>query len=299
MDRHAAIYIAYHRDTPLYSGKAVTPIHVGRALASSTLPAMIGDDTGDNISTRNPCYCELTAHYWAWKNDLKSSFIGLMHYRRLLEVNSASGKKKDRFAPYLSPNSFVANWDRLYEVPEPEWDVILPASRSLKKTLYDAYAEYHNVSDLDRLRDIIVARRPDFLDDFDRTLAGRQLLPGNMFVMRRPMFEHYSELLFDLMEELYDHPPENFEGRSAYDQRYIGFLGERLLTAYLPYALRHFPGLRVEHRTMLLTDKASIQGRSFSKLLWFVLKGRLTAQDMFRLVRERLRRRPERQNAPI
>lgn len=34
----------------------------------------IGDNTGDNISLRNPNYCELTGLYWAWKN-LKCDYI--------------------------------------------------------------------------------------------------------------------------------------------------------------------------------------------------------------------------------
>jgi hypothetical protein len=40
-----------------------------------------GDNTGDNISEKNPLYCELTGVYWAWKN-LECDVTGLVHYRR-------------------------------------------------------------------------------------------------------------------------------------------------------------------------------------------------------------------------
>ena len=48
-------------DDPMY-----IPVQVGSAL-NPPLP-YIGDDTGDNISERNPYFCELTGLYWAWKN---------------------------------------------------------------------------------------------------------------------------------------------------------------------------------------------------------------------------------------
>lgn len=57
------------------------PVHVGRALYPDREFGYQSDAEGDNISIKNPYYCELTALYWAWKN-LKADYVGLAHYRR-------------------------------------------------------------------------------------------------------------------------------------------------------------------------------------------------------------------------
>lgn len=98
------ILISYHKPAVLLKDEVLTPIHVGRALATQSskdgsiseedykwmLDNMIGDDTGDNISHLNRRLNELTAIYWAWKNYDKlgnPDYIGFMHYRRHLNFN--------------------------------------------------------------------------------------------------------------------------------------------------------------------------------------------------------------------
>ena len=56
------------------------PVQAGRA-AGTPLAGFTGDDSGTNISAKNPHYCELTALYWGWKN-LDADYLGLVHYRR-------------------------------------------------------------------------------------------------------------------------------------------------------------------------------------------------------------------------
>ena len=55
------------------------PLHVGKNGKEGF--GYRGDDTGENISWKNPNYCELTGLYWAWKN-LDVDYLGLVHYRR-------------------------------------------------------------------------------------------------------------------------------------------------------------------------------------------------------------------------
>ncbi|KQH56827.1 glycosyl transferase, partial [Campylobacter coli] len=76
------ILVGYHKPAVLLKDEILTPIHLGRALATQVskdgemskedfkwmCENMIGDDTGDNISHLNRYFCELTGIYWAWKN---------------------------------------------------------------------------------------------------------------------------------------------------------------------------------------------------------------------------------------
>ena len=74
------VVLAAHKPCALPEDALYLPVQAGAAGREAFLPT--GDDTGDNISQKNPFYCELTVLYWAWKN-LDCDFLGLAHYRRL------------------------------------------------------------------------------------------------------------------------------------------------------------------------------------------------------------------------
>ena len=64
------------------------PLEVGAALRSNFVYPL-KDNTGDNISSKNPCYGELTGLYWVWKNTniADDDVIGFCHYNKCLDIN--------------------------------------------------------------------------------------------------------------------------------------------------------------------------------------------------------------------
>ena len=60
------ILVATHKKYWMLSDSCYLPLHVGREGKQDL--GYIGDNTGDNISSKNPYFCELTGIYWAWKN---------------------------------------------------------------------------------------------------------------------------------------------------------------------------------------------------------------------------------------
>lgn len=91
------------------------PIHVGREGKEDL--GYIGNNTGENISIKNPNYCELTGLYWAWKN-LECEYIGLCHYRRYFAHKSKSSELEDKKQAIFTKDDY----ERLLQ----RYDVILP-----------------------------------------------------------------------------------------------------------------------------------------------------------------------------
>ena len=281
----ARILIACHRAGPVMQGPHLLPIHVGRAGAAAPLPGMIGDDTGDEISALNPEYCELTAHYWAWKNLPGAEPVGLMHYRRLFDLAGGGHGPAERFAPGFDKGAWQrAVAARFADQSGPLLMVARPARLSLPLGLH--YRVFHHGADLAALRSVVAERHPGFAPDLDRALRGTRFVMGNMFVMSRPVFDHYSALLFDILGRTRDRSGDRLAARegAGYQRRWLGFLAERVMTAYVLGRHREvaFPGLVPEFRGVVNIDPEAPARAGALRLARYSLQGRIAPGDAIR-----------------
>ena len=216
--KNIKIIIATHKKYEMSKDNMYIPIHVGKEGKEDL--GYIGDNTKDNISLKNPYYCELTGLYWAWKN-LDADYIGLAHYRRHFAIKK---KNKDKFKNILS-------YDEANELLD-SVDIILPKKRKYYiENLYDHYKHTMYVEPLDETRKIIEEKYKDYLPYFERLHKRTSAHMFNMFIMKKDILNEYCEWLFDILGEL-----EKRVDNSKYDSfhaRFYGRVSELLLDVYL------------------------------------------------------------------
>lgn len=93
--KNIKIIIAAHKPYAMPEDEIYLPVHVGSQGKESI--GFQRDDEGDNISAKNPSFCELTGLYWAWKN-LTCDYLGLAHYRRHFTLKVRKGSDKNKTA---------------------------------------------------------------------------------------------------------------------------------------------------------------------------------------------------------
>ena len=216
--KNIAILVAAHKPYRMPEDDIYLPLQVG-AEGKDTDLGFTKDNTGDNISSKNKNYCELTGLYWAWKN-LDVGYIGLSHYRRHFRMNRA----KDRWKR-VADRSFI-------ESKLDEADIILPKPRNyFIETNYSQYVHAHHKEDLDTTRAIISEKYPDYIDAYDKVMRSTRGHRFNMFIMKREYFDEYMKWLFDILEELENRL--DITGYSVNDSRVFGFVSERLLDVWI------------------------------------------------------------------
>lgn len=230
------IAVATHKPYRMPDDPMYLPLHVGAALHPDVCEGMQGDDTGDNISAKNPYLCELTGLYWLWKN-VDADYKGLVHYRRHLgSADLARRGAKDPFdrlvgreelAALLADTGIVVAKRRNYYI----------------ESVYGHYAHTFDADQFDTCREVLADVAPDYVPAWNRLMRSRGAHIFNMFVMRDDLFESYCSFMFDAIAELEKRiDPSQYD---AFGARYLGRVSERLLDPWLETNGYHYKELPV------------------------------------------------------
>lgn len=211
------VIVATHKPYWMPSDELYVPVQVG-AEGKENL-GFTPDNTGDNISSKNANYCELTGLYWAWKN-LDCEYLGLAHYRRHFTVLHGTSDRRDILTLEQARGLFQ------------NVDALLPKKRNYWiESNYSQYVHAHHAIDLDETRRIIEEKYPDYLEIYDSSMKKTTGHRFNMFIMKKELADAYCAWLFDILFEL--EKRLDISDYSANDKRVFGFVSERLLDVWL------------------------------------------------------------------
>ncbi|OOF58381.1 DUF4422 domain-containing protein [Rodentibacter genomosp. 2] len=216
------IIVATHKKYFMPSDEIYLPLHVGKF--DKECIGYQGDNTGDNISIKNPYFCELTGLYWAWKN-LNNDYIGLIHYRRFFSAKPFFYRRNKPIETlYLTGEEASALLTK--------YDVIIPKRRNYYiETLYSHYANTLYAEHLDVTREIIAEMCSEYLLSFDSVMKQRGGYMFNMFIMSKELVNDYCSWLFPILFELEKRIPA--DQYSAFHARFYGRVSELLFNVWL------------------------------------------------------------------
>lgn len=202
---------------------------------------MLRDNLGDNISEKNPYYCELTVHYYAWKNS-DANYLGFFHSRRYISFNQQnlvdkSFSKRKLPKPYLikslptkellEKNGY--NKSKILLLLE-NYPIISTLPEKMSETAYERFVrtQKNGKAELELIEKKLKLAYPEFLSAFNEYMSSEYLYFCNMFIMRRDIFDSYCNWLFDVLEYVDKNLPQRIE-------RDDGMMAEQLFGVFMTH----------------------------------------------------------------
>lgn len=259
-EMNGKIAVCYHKKMPVIHNEVLSPFLLNAK--KKPLPGFgYADDIGENISSKNETYCEITALYAIWKNGIwkKMDYVGLFHYRRVLSLNKELNDRlpdhdlfeinevNGEYAQYGLSESQI---DQIMQT----CDVILPVPRTFAETVYDQYANSkdHHIEHVKGALQFIENNYPAYKESAQHVFGSHQVSLYNMFVMRNDLFRTYCEWLFPILQDAETTMDDSLF--NIQERRYIGFLTERLFNVFIHYQhkalqlnIRYFPVFQLNY----------------------------------------------------
>ena len=213
------LLVICHKKAKVPHDEIYFPLEVGASLRTEHFLENL-DDSGENISEKNPSFCELTGLFWAFKN-LDYDVLGLMHYRRLF--------MKSAFCITRKLNNVIT--EKQIDKYLAFYDIILPKKRHYYiETNYSHYIHAHNKEALDKTAQIILKNYPDYYDSFKDHMRKRSGHYFNMFIAKKEIINPLLEWMFDILFKLEKEIDLNcYQGA---EKRVFGYISELLFDVY-------------------------------------------------------------------
>lgn len=184
------------------------------------------DDARDNISDKNPNRCEMTAHYWIWKNrlDIEDEYVGIYHYRRFLDMSD----------------------DDLRRMKANDVDVVLPFPMIHYPSAIIHHTWYVREDDWQVMRQVLRELHPEYNARFDEIFARPYFYNYNIMIAKKSVFADYCAWLFPILDAIEERSVPKGKYRA---DRYTAYMSESLTTLYFMY---HQQDLKVFHTGRIL-----------------------------------------------
>ena len=177
--------------------------------ASEKIQADFYDNTGDNISNKNPNYCEMTAHYWIWKHlaEIPEDYVGVFHYRRKLELSD----------------------EDLQRIRANNVDAVLPFPMLHLPDAREHHTRYVKERDWETMLRALEEVHPEWMDRYDAVFSQPYFYNYNLLVAKKSVFSEYCQWLFPILFRTED---LSVPRESVRADRYLAYMSESLTTLY-------------------------------------------------------------------
>lgn len=254
--KNIKILVATHKNYKMPADTSVyLPIHVGCEGKENL--GFQGDNAGENISTLNPYYCELTGLYWAWRN-LDCDYLGLVHYRRYFT------KMTKKYNESINIDDVILNRHEIEQLLESS-EVIVPKRRKYYiETLYSHYDHTFDGTHLDLARTMIEMKSPEYLPSFEKVMKQRSGYMFNMFIMKKELADDYFTWLFPILDSMYE--SMDLSGLTDFEARLFGRVSELLFNVWLDKN-----NLKIKEVSFMYMEKVDLfkKGTSFLMAKFF------------------------------
>lgn len=240
-------------DSTAVSNPLYVPVICGAVYAKKEAPSreLLGDNTGDNISSRRNSFCEFTVQYWAWKN-VEADYYGLCHYRRYLTFAPKRFKAncQEQIMEGILDNFAIKKYGLLKEkmmrqiieendaVVNEAADVnFIPTPQGYQHSVYDHWAAHDGMffdkRVLPLFMETIHELKPQYYESAVAYMHDKWHRGYNCYVMKKDLFDEMCFFQFPILFAMEKKLSEN--GMSENFERTLGYLGEMMYGIFIYY----------------------------------------------------------------